>query len=287
MKSLKYFILMMIIPAFMISCNQKKVDKLETEKTRLQADSISKDSILNDWLTTFNEIEDNLSEISGHQKFIANAATSENRRNPDIRDQIRQEIAQINDIMIENKDKLESLKQQLKTSNLKIKALEETIAILSKRVEDKDVEIADLKNQLEKLNIEKDNLNKTVSQLQEDTQKKEEIISKQEEAIDELNTVWYIVNTNKYLEDNQIIEKSGKLGGGKILSENAQTGKFTKADLREIRSIGVNSDKVKLITTHDKDSYELVKKDKIITHLQIKDPELFWKASKFCVIEIK
>jgi chromosome segregation ATPase len=287
MKSLKYFLLAMIIPAIFVSCNQKKVDKLETEKTRLQADSISKDSILNNWLTTFNEIEDNLSEISGHQKFISNAATSENRRNPDVRDQIRQEIAQINDIMIENKDKLESLKQQLKTSNLKIKALEETIAILSKRVEEKDLEIADLKDQLEKLNIEKESLNKTVAQLQEDAAKKEEIISKQEETIDQLNSVWYIVNTNKYLVENEIIEKSGKLGGGKVLSDNVKTGKFKQADLRNIRTIAINSEKAKLITTHDRNSYEWVRKDKIITHLQIKEPEEFWKTSKFCVIEIK
>jgi DNA repair exonuclease SbcCD ATPase subunit len=287
MKSLKYLLMAMILPAFIISCNQKKVEKLESERTRLQADSISKDSLLNDWLTTFNEIEDNLSEITGHQKFIANAANSENRRNPDVRDRIRKEIAMINDIMIENKDKLESLQKQLKSNNLKIKALEETITILSKRVEEKDMEIADLKDQLGKLNIEKENLNKTVAQLQEDAAKKEEVIAKQQETIDQLNTVWYIVNTNKYLEENGILEKSGKLGGGKVLSDNVATGKFKQADLRNISTININSDKAKLITTHDKDSYEFVKKDKVITHLQIKDQAEFWKTSKFCVIEIK
>jgi hypothetical protein len=95
------------------------------------------------------------------------------------------------------------------------------------------------------------------------------------------------VNTNKYLLDNQIIEKSGKLGGGKVLSDNVKTGKFRKADLRNIRTIDINSEKAKLITTHVRDSYEWVRKDKVVTHLQIKDPEEFWKTSKFCVIEIK
>lgn len=286
MKAFKYFALLIILPAFFVACNQKKVDKLESEKTRLQADSVSKDSILNDLLTTFNEIEDNLSEITGHQEFIANAANSENRKDPDVRQQIRQEIAMINDMMIENQKQLESLKQQIKSSNLKIKALEETIAILTRRVEEKDMEIADLKDQLARLNIEKENLNKTVAQLQEDAQRQEDIISTQEETIDELNNVYYIVGTNKYLQENEIIEKSGVFGG-KVLSDKVKTSKFTKADLRNLRTIKINSEKAKLITVHDEESFELVKKDKEITHLQIKSPEAFWKASKFCVIEIK
>jgi chromosome segregation ATPase len=288
MRTSFYFIILLAVSSLLIlSCNRKKVDNLEAERARLQADSVSKDSILNDWFNTFNDIEDNLAEITGRQRYITNAATAESPSNPDVRDRIRTEIATINDIMIQNEELLEQLKNQLKSANLKIKALEETIAILTKRVEEKDVEIAGLKDELARLNIEKENLNKTVAQLKEESLKQQEALAQKEQSIDQFNEVWYIVGTKKYLLDNEIIEKSGMLGSSRKLSDKAGTGLFTKADLRDLTIIEINSEKAGLLTIHAEGSYELQKEGKVITALRINDPQEFWKASKFCVVETK
>jgi len=287
MKTSAFIVLVLAVSALLISCNRKKIDSLESEKARLQSDSISKDSILNDWFNTLNDIEDNLAEITGRQRYITNAATAESPSNPDVRDRIRMEIASINDILIENEKLLEQLKSQVKSANIKIKALEETIAILSKRVEEKDVEIAGLKDDLARLNIEKENLNKTVAQLKEESLKQQEALAQKEQSIDQFNEVWYVVGTKKYLLDNEIIEKSGMLGSSRKLSDKAGTGMFTKADMRDLTIIEINSEKADLITTHAEGSYEFQKEGKVILTLQINDPEEFWKASKFCVVETK
>lgn len=287
MKKATPFIIFLLLSAFMVSCNTKKIESLESEKSRLQADSISRDSILNEWFTTFNVIEDNLAEITGRQKYIANAAAAETPRSPDVRERIRNEIATINDIMIDNQERLAALKEQIQTSNIRIRALEETIAILSKRVEEKDVEIAGLKGKLANLNIEKDNLNKTVAQLEQATNIQEELIREKEQAIDQFNEVWYVVGTSKYLKDNGFIEKTGMLGSTKVLSSRAGTGMFTQGDMRELSDIVVNSEKATLITVHPEGSYEWIREDKVITSLKINDPVEFWKTSKFCVVETK
>ena len=58
--------------------------------------------------------------------------------------------------------------------------------------------------------------------------------------------------------------------------------------LRKLKSIPVNSKEAKLITSHPSSSYELVRdKDNKIASIDIKDPDQFWKISKYAVVEIK
>jgi predicted RNase H-like nuclease (RuvC/YqgF family) len=276
-----------MISLVLFSCNSKKMERLESERTRLQADSLAKDSLLNDWFTTFNDIEDNLAEITGRQKYIMSTTASESPNKPDIRERIRMEIAIINDIIMDNQLRLEKLKKQLKSSNLKIKALEETIAILNKRVEEKNSEISVLKEELARLNIEKENLNKTVAQLKKETAKQMSMLQQKEETIDQQNAVWYVAGTSKYLIENGIIEKTGLLGSSKKLSDKVNAGLFTKADMRSLTTIELNCEKATLITIHPRESYEFIQEDKVITFLKINNAEEFWKTSKYCVVETK
>lgn len=287
MRKIPILLSLCLVAAVFFSCNSRKIENLEAEKARMHADSITKDSLLNDFFNTFNDIEDNLAEITGRQKYIANAAVKEDPRDPDVRDRIRMEIATINDILLENDQRLTQLIEQLKSSAIKIKALEETLAILSKRVEEKDLEIAILKDKLSQLNIEKENLNKTLAQLKQESQKQQEMLQAKDEEIDQNNTVWYVVGTSKYLKDNEIIEKTGMLRSSKQLNDQVKTGLFTEGDQRSLNAIPVNSDKATLITIHPEGSYELIKEGKVITSLNILKPDEFWKTSRFCVIETK
>lgn len=279
--------LILIITSLMFSCNSKKIERLEDEKTRMQTDSIIRDSLLNDWFASFNEIEENLAEISGRQKLISVAASSENPGNLDVRERIRMEINAIHEKMMENDDRIEQLKKQLKSSNIKIQALEETVAILTQRIEEKDAEIFALREELIKLNIEIESLDEMIAQLEEETEVQESIIKEKEQIIDEKNEVWYIIGTNKYLKDNGIIEKTGFLGSADKLSGKVETGLFTTADMRELASIEINSERAELVTVHPENSFEFVQEGKVMLELKILDPEEFWKTSKYCVVKTK
>jgi chromosome segregation ATPase len=287
MKNLGLLTALMAILIAFSSCNSKKIDRLEAERARLQADSLAKDSVLNEWFTSFNEIEENLAEISDKQEFITDVASSESPSVPDIREQIQLEIKAIQEIMAENDTMLEKLKNQLHSSNIKIKALEETIVKLNQRIEEKDLEIIELREKLIALNIEIESLDQMISNLEKEKQEQQEIIQQKVESINEHNKVWYVVGTTKYLKDNEIIEKTGFLGSAKKLNDQAETGLFTMGDKRELTSININSEKADLITTHPDGSYEFVTEGKVITSLTINNPELFWKASNYCVIETK
>ena len=62
---------------------------------------------------------------------------------------------------------------------------------------------------------------------------------------------------------------------------------FTKVDITETKMIPVHSKGAKLITKHPSNSYTMVPEegDKI-AYIEIKDPEMFWKMSKYAVVEI-
>ena len=62
---------------------------------------------------------------------------------------------------------------------------------------------------------------------------------------------------------------------------------FRQIDITVTKSIPVNSKNAKLISEHPSGSYEFIRdKDKKIESLEIKDPALFWKISKYAVVLI-
>lgn len=76
-------------------------------------------------------------------------------------------------------------------------------------------------------------------------------------------------------------------GRTKSLDEDFNEGEFRTIDTRETTTIPVNAKKVELLTKHPTGSYELEKEDELVTYLHITDPEEFWKANKYLVLEVK
>jgi hypothetical protein len=54
-----------------------------------------------------------------------------------------------------------------------------------------------------------------------------------------------------------------------------------------MKTIPVNCKNAKLITEHPSGSYEMIREnEKQIAYIAIKDPEEFWKISKYAVVEL-
>jgi hypothetical protein len=283
---------LILLAAFIITgCGKKKEKQildLQAKNVQLQTEYEQKDSMLNELFTSINDIERNLSDITAREKLITEAPTDEKRMNMDVRDKIMDEIILINNIMEENKKRIAALQEQLKKSNTRIVSLEETIKMLTVRLEEKEMEIASLKEKLLSLNFTVESLNATVDTLRQETASQSKVISQQDALIGEMNTIWYVIGTKKELEAKGIIEKAGGLFSGEmVMTEMINPDHFTTNDMRNLTKIPFDASKTTLVTVHAEGTYRLLQENEMYTGIEILDPTEFWKSSRFLVIMIK
>jgi len=265
-----------------------ELEKLKAEKEAIAKEAASKDSTINSFMESLNEIEDNLREVKQKEGSIKASATSGAELQGTSKDRINQDINDINEIMEENKQKLINLQSKLKKSNIKISQFEKTIERMTEQMAEKDKEIGTLKEQLAAQNIQITELNTNVSSLRTESSGKTEVI---EQQVVKMNTAFYAVGTYKELRDNKVVNKEGGflgLGKKKILKSDFNQDYFTKLDVSKVTSIPINAKSAKVITTHPTSSYKIEmdgkKKAKSLT---ITNPESFWKSSKYLVITVE
>jgi len=280
--------LMYVIPILLlfVGCNKKEVEKLKMENQQLVMATNAKDSVINDFFGSFDQIEGNLAEIKTKEGVISQSASQNNEIKQDARQRINDDIQVINGLMEKNKQAIASLKTKLRSSNMKIKKLEEMLVRYEKQFQEKDIEIEQLKQQLLKLNFTVESLNASVDTLRNVNRAKEEMIS---QKVEEMNTAWYAMGTNKELKENKVISKSGGfigLGRSSKVQQDFNTEYFKKIDITKVTSIPINAKKAKLLTSHPTSSYTLEGTDKKVDRLVITNPKEFWKASKYLIIVI-
>ena len=182
--------------------------------------------------------------------------------------------------MQKNKQTILTLKEQLKTnSTTNLVGYENFILGLETMLAEKDKEIYSLLGNLNDVNDELGSMIKMYSVAKaEATQKNKK-----------LNTAWYTAGTTKELVKKGVISNEGGfigLGTIKKLSENFNTQNFVEVDITKLKTIKLEAQKIKLITTHVADSYSIVKTVEGC-NLYIQNAEKFWSASKYLVVLIE
>ena len=269
---------------------QKQAIIAETDHERDSLTSVirAKDSLINLVFSDINAISENLAIIKSRENLITVAGESEGGRRPV--EEINNDIAAIDRLLQENKDKIASLQRaaaQLRKANLRIDGLEKMIADLNKQLAGKKDEIARLRESLDKMGVEVEVLTEQVA---EQNARAENLSSEKVELENQLHTVYYIVGVEKELRDAQIIDKQGFIGRTLTVNNTNNLESFTKADSRLLSEIPVGRKKVTVVTAQPEDSYQLVtggEKDKIVTKLLITDPVRFWESSKILIISYK
>lgn len=269
------------------SCkNPQTNETVVRERDSLIAVIDEKEKSVNEFIASFNEVEENLNNVTRKQHVIL-----ENSKDPfkgefnlNKKEQINSEIKAINDLMTLNTDKLKKLNSSLSKSGKKNSQLAKTIDVLNNQLNQKYIE-------LKELNAKLSSLNSQVELLQIDNENLSNQNAIQADMIDyaiiEIHKAYYIVDKSKYLQDCSMIDKTGGLLGiGKTfkLNENIDNSLFTKIDYTLTNSIPINSNSIKIITTHPIDSYTLNKTGKLINSIEITDPVKFWSVSKYLVV---
>lgn len=252
-------------------------DSLQNVNGNLSSQLGDKEAALQEFIASFNEIQENLNAIKEKEKIV-----SQNSAGGDVKSkqgQIQEDIQSIYDLMAKNKNRIGSLTAKLKDSKLKIAGMEEMITNLQNSLNLKDEEIADLKTKLEGLNVELSNLTTNYKSLEGENNAKQE----------SLNTAYYAIGTKKELIEKKVISKEGGfigLGKSTKVSEDFNRDYFTKINVEQMTNINIGAKKAKLLTSHPSSSYKFVG-EKPIERLEIKNTTEFWSASKYLVIVIE
>lgn len=251
-------------------------DSLNAVNNNLNGKLSEKEAALQEFIVSFNEIQENLNAIKEKEKIVTNTSKAGDVKNKE--DQIKEDIQAIYDLMAKNKTRIGALSEKLKKSSLKIEGLQKMIENLQTSINQKDGEIADLKSQIEGLNIDISNLKANVEATEKTVAEKTEVIQ----------TAYYAFGTSKELKEKNIITKEGGfIGMGKStkIKEDFNRDYFTKINIANTTVINIGAKKAKIITNHPSSSYKLVG-DKTVEKLEITNPEEFWSASKYLVIVI-
>ncbi|MBN3036088.1 MAG: hypothetical protein JW861_10925 [Bacteroidales bacterium] len=267
---------------------ERQAEELESQEQSYTELFRSRDSVINVWVSTFNQIEEDLDKITQREQMISTESAEDVEISEDRRQQILDDIQYINSMLDMNKKKIAALNSQLKKTGGSLQGLQAKIVNLEESIREKENEVKELKLALVDKDFEIGQLNDRMNNLQMTIIQKDEEISNQ---IDEMNKAYLASGTFDDLKEKGLVTKEGGflglLGRKEALVEDFSDTTFREIDLTEVKQIPVNSRKVKLITEHPTDSYELVREDEqMIASIEIKDPAEFWKISKYAVVEI-
>lgn len=275
-----------LVALMLSSCveSSKKYQALQKENEALTAQNAS---IQKDFETTMgiiNDVENNLQAIRDAEGMLTMQQEGSQR------EQIVAELLQLKEQMAVNHARLDSLNDALAKSNKNNANLRAQVKKLQAQLAEKEEMISNLQAQVAEKDGQIANLNTQVNNLNADlTIANNQIVNLNNEVANqtsELNAVYYIGAKAKELKEKGVI-----LSKTKVLKGEVPTEVFTKGDMRELTSITFNTKKALVLSTHATESYNLVKGvdadgNKIVT-LEITNPELFWKVTRYLVVLTK
>ena len=286
MKSIVIPVVAVVAFALSSCVSRQVVVEVESRNDSLALVVSAKDSLINAVFADINAISENLALIKSRENLITVSEEEEGGRRPV--EEIKNDIAAIDRLLRENREKIASLQHSaslLRKANLRIEGLEKMISDMEKRLSGKQAEIESLRDELTRKGVEVQALTATVAERESQV---EELSSEKIELQNQLNTVYYIVGSEKELRDAQIINKQGFIGRTLTVGSNSNLDSFTQADSRLLTEVPVGKKKATVVTSHPEDTYQLVTDaDKRVEKLLITDPVRFWESSKILIVSYK
>lgn len=283
-KKMKKALLFVVALLSLTACNQKGSgdDKLVQQADSLNRIIAQKDNEINDMIGTMNDIEEGFRAINAAEDRVSVARQGEGAS---AKERIQENMQFIQQTMQQNRELINKLRNQLRTSSVKGDQLRRTLETLTQQMEEKDAQLKALQAELQAKNIQIEELTEqvsdlstNVSNLKEESSEKSQTISQQDK---QLNSAWFVFGTKKELKEQHIIED------GEVLRSNFNQDYFTKIDIRVDKEIKLYSRSAKLLTSHPAGSYKLETDANKQYVLRIENPSKFWSTSKYLVILVK
>jgi len=292
MKNFKYLLLSLII--FSCTSNNESIlndkiiiDSLKTQLSSkvevlksLEYEKVNNDSIVNQYALYIEKIKENINEINKQESIINNAKNNSDFITIDTTDVINA-IKILSMKLQENESMIEVLSNAVILEKDKNSQFASSVTQLSEQIAKSNREIYFLKEELNSINASFESVfNKYTLQN-----------IKINDLNQKLNQVAFAIGTKTELLNNGVLTKSGGLIGivkSRKLNNDLNTDYFTYTSRLEFRKLILGFKSVKLITSHPTGSFKLHKSSKEkIDSLEILDNDVFWRNSKFLVVEVK
>ncbi len=278
--------------ALLTSCvqNSSEYKKLQAQNDSLKIENQKNTDELNDMLAILNDVEADFQSIRDAENYLALQQQSAGEINQTKREQIKQNMQMVTDVLKKNKEQIAELEKRLKNSGIQSSSLKKTISRLNSEIDQKVVMIATLQEDLAKKNVRIQELDDAVVGLTEDVEVLSATSAAQSEKINQqdkaLNTAYYCFGTSKELKDQKILSGGGIFSKSKVLQAGFNKDYFITIDVREVTEIPLFAAKAKLKSNHPAGSYEFTQDADGNQTLKITDQKNFWSLGKYLVIEV-
>ncbi len=282
---------------------KKQIDQLKTdnqklaqEKEQLTQQVTAAGVETTEMQGTLDEVQKNLEELRGKELQVIKSSievVQEGKAPTARREQLKSEIETIRKAIRENLDKLQRLEKENAENRAKAASAGKQVKELSGQVTTLERLVGELKSQLEEKSATIDELEKTVFELKGQVEQQANEIQEKtgviEEQTKEINKVYVAIASRTVLKEKGLVEKKGSvlgLGGSWLRTGRFDPEIFKELDLREATEfpIAMPIKKVRVLSDHPKDSYEIVANPEGGCTLKVTDPARFWQGSKYLVV---
>ncbi|NJK86296.1 MAG: hypothetical protein HC906_10315 [Bacteroidales bacterium] len=189
--------------------NKQEYALIQNDNLRLTEQLSQRDSIVNEWVSTFNEIEKDLSEVKQKENIIS-LKSSDPELTASKREEVLEDIRYINSLLAENKRRVKELSGKLKNSGLKITSLEKIIADLNTSITERNSSIDSLKLALVDREFQMAEMNVKLEDMASEIGNQKSTIESQ---INQLNKAYITTGSEKELEEKGLLSKEGGFWG--------------------------------------------------------------------------
>ena len=292
MKKIVPFLCLSLVATIFVSCNnhQEELDAAIKQNDSLSMIISTKDAELDSLFSTLNEIEENLAAVNARYTAVQELRRANIEGQPNVKNQINEQIKSIENLMAANKQKLANLQAKINSEGKESTRLQELVNRQEERIAAQESQIAQLLTELESNKVLIKKLNQDVTDLTASNEEKDLHIQRQTA---EANKAYYIVGSYTDLNEAGIVAKTGGfIGIGRhqgTISE-MPLDRFTQIDRTKVTTIPVNMKRAVVVSNHPENSYELVMDEndtKQVSYLRILNPAKFWEQTRFLVISTK
>lgn len=280
-----------MVSGVIMSCTTNDCKSVETELANTRQELANRDAMLDEFGTAISAVDSNLEMMSSLEKELAESLQSSAK---DKKERIQENVNRLKELMASNRDYLGQMQETLDANQHISANLMGVVESMQEKVMMNNLRLARHNNDLETLGDDfKDMFEEYIQAeyarmvLEESMNKMEGNIGKMENQMRELknylNTAYYAIGTRRELIENGVLEKGGLLKS-KEINEDLDKMAFRAIDVRKIKSIALNASKVKLVTEHPTESYELIADESGNYTIEITLPESFWSLSKYLIV---
>jgi len=275
----------------MSSCveNSRKYKDLQARLDSLSTVYTAQNTEMEEMFAELNDISAGMQSLRDAEHLLTLEAEKEGTASTKSRQQIarlKSDVVAITEAIEGYKAQIAKLEKRNKAQSAEFKrliaSLNQERDLRAEKINEITTQLAEKNQQLAVKIQEVENLTRNVEALDKVNKSQQTTINEQDAAIHQGH---YLLGSRKELKEAGVISRQG-IFCPPIVSSQARQADFTTLDIREMKSIPLNTKKAKVLSLHPKEAYTLEAGEDGNLVLKINDENNFWKQTRYLVVMI-